>query len=172
MVHRGRADDRLFVLHFAFVTIEIFDRIFVAEHALDINALGVRAPAFLNPRVGHVVGRHAVAKPLVPAFVNDNEIELRAHPDAGPIAAEIAVLKQIAVAHRALMLHAGIRHFDQFVAIFFESILTEMFLKAFDHRLGLAELALRRFEMIRQRIKIQRQIAKLIAKMRVLRNIQ
>ena len=129
-VNAALRDDRRAVLHFRLVAVHVLQRIVVAEQVLDVEALEIRGPAFLNPHVRHVGGGDRVAEPLVRALVNDDEVELQADADAGPVAFEVAVGEAVAVGDRALVLHAGVRHFDQLVAVLLERILAEEFLVA------------------------------------------
>ena len=154
-VHAAVADDRPPVLHLRLVAIHVLDRVGLALHVLDVQAFEIGRPAFVDPHVGAVGGADAVAEPLVAAFVNDDEVEPRADADARPVAAEVAVLEAVAVGHRALMLHAGIGHLDQLVAVVLERIFAEVVLKGFEHPLGLGELLLGLLQVFRQRVEIE-----------------
>jgi hypothetical protein len=103
-----------------------------------------------------------VAQPLVRAFVNDDEVESQADAHAGPIAFEIAVREMIAVGDGTLVLHAGVRHFDEFVAVFLEGILAEIVLERLEHALGLRELFFRFVQIFGKRIEIERKIAEFV----------
>ena len=67
------------------------------------------------------------------ALVDDDEIEPRADPHARPVALEVAVLEAVAVGDRALVLHAGVGHLDQLVAIPLERVLAEIMLEGLKH---------------------------------------
>jgi len=94
----------------------------------------------VDPHVGLVGGGDAVAEPLVRAFVDDDEVEPGADADAGPVALQVAVGEVVAVGHGALVLHAGVGHFNQLVTVLPERILSEVVLKGLQHALGLCEL--------------------------------
>jgi hypothetical protein len=66
----------------------------------------------VDPHVGGIGSGDAVAEPFVAALVDDDEVEARADADLGPVAAEVAVLKEVAVGDGALVLHAGVGSFD------------------------------------------------------------
>jgi hypothetical protein len=98
-------DNRLLVGDLGLVAVGVLQRIVVTKHVFHVKALEVRRPAFLDPHVGLLGGRHGVAEPLVRAFVDDDEVELEADANAGPVALEIAIRVAIPVCDRALMLH-------------------------------------------------------------------
>ena len=165
MIDAASGNNWLPVSDFRFVAVDVFERVFLAEQGFDINAFGVSRPAFLNPHVGDVAAGDAVAEPLVRAFVDDDEVELQADPDARPISFEIAVGKAVAISDGALMFHPGVRNFDQLVAIPLERVLAEILLKCLHHRFGLCELAFGLLQIFRQAVKIHGQIAQPIAEM-------
>ena len=105
-VHAAPGDDGLPVPDLALVPIEVGERVGLAEGVLDVDPLGIRAPGLVNPLVAHVARGDRVAEPLVGALVHDDEVELRADADAGPVALQVAVGEAVAVRHRALVLHA------------------------------------------------------------------
>src|SRR5262249_28541552 len=117
-VDAAAGDDRLLVLHLRLVAVQIFDSVRFSPVVLDIQAFQVGGPAFMYPHGGAVGRAYAVAKPLVAAFVDDDEVEARADADARPVAVQEAVLEEIAVGYRALMLHARIGDLNQLVAVF------------------------------------------------------
>ena len=175
MIARRRAvdaalgDDRLAVADLRLVAVHVLQRVVVAEHVLDVEALEVRRPAFVNPHVRHVGGRDGVAEPLVPALVDDDEVELQADADAGPVALEVAVREAVAVGDRALVLHARVGHFDQLVAVLPERVLAEVLLECLEHRPGLRELALRLLQVSGQHVEVERQVAEPIGEVLVAR---
>src|SRR5271168_3421134 len=67
------------------------------------------------------------------AFVNDNEIKSETDANACPVALQITVSKMVSVRHRTLVLHTGIRHLDQFVAVFLEGIFAKVVLESLKH---------------------------------------
>ena len=135
-------------------------------------AFEIRRPALLDPHVGDVGGGDRVAEPLVAALVDDDEVELQADADAGPVALEIAVGEAVAVGDGALMLHPGVRHFDQLVAVLAEGILAEVVLERLDHRLGLGELHLGLVEAARQHVEVERQIAEPVREVHVVADVE
>src|ERR1700735_244361 len=96
------------------------------EGVLDVKALKVRRPAFVNPHIGRIGGGDAVSEPLMPTLVDDNKIEFRADADSGPVAFEIPVCEVVPISDGALVLHAGIRHFNPLVAVFLERLFAEV----------------------------------------------
>ena len=165
-------DDRLLVPDPRFVTVGVLQAIFFAPHVFHVEALQVGGPAFVDPHVGYIGGGDGVAEPFVPAFVDDDEVEPRADADAGPVAPQVAVGEVVAVSDGGLVLHAGVRHFDQFVAILLEGVFAEVVLVGFDHSLGLRELLLGFLQVFRQSIKIERQAAEFVGEMLVLADVQ
>src|SRR5262245_17189863 len=108
----------------------------------------------------------------MPALVDDNEVKLRADPHARPVAAEVAIRESIPVRNSGLMLHPLIRHFNSFVSVLGERVLAEVMLVSFQHSLRLSKLLLGFVEIVGQRVKIERQLAKLIRKMSVVTDIE
>ena len=113
----------------------------------------------MNPHIRRIGGRDAVAEPLVPALVNDNEVEAQADARAGPVAPHVAVREAVSVSHGALMLHAEIWYFNQLVTIFRKGISSEVVLIRLQHPFRLRKLALCLIQILGQYIKIQRQLA-------------
>ncbi len=113
----------------------------------------------MDPHIGGIGRRDAIPEPLVGAFVDDDEIELRADAHTRPIAPVVAVGEPVAVRDGALVLHACVRHLDQLIAIFLERVLAKVVLERLDHFLGLRELALRFVQILGQRVEIHGQIA-------------
>ena len=70
-------NDWLLVAHLRLVSVRIPQTVLSTVHVFDVKAFEVSGPAFVNPHVGPVGRGDAVAKPLVPAFVNDDEVESR-----------------------------------------------------------------------------------------------
>jgi len=126
----------------------------------------------VDPLVGHVGSRHGVAEPLVRALVDDDEVELHADADAGPVALEVAVREAIAVGHGALVLHAGVGRLDQLVAVLAERVLAKVLLEGLDHRLRLRELLLRLVETLRKDPEVQRLAVGRVGEMRVVSDVQ
>ena len=106
------------------------------------------------------------------AFVNDDEVELRADADARPVAAEVTVLEAVAVSHGALVFHAGVRRFDQLVAVLLKRVFTEIVLVSLDHALGLGELLLGLGEVLGQSVEVHRQVAEAVFEMDVVADVQ
>src|SRR5262249_10965722 len=104
--------------------------------------------SLVNPHIGGIGSRDAVAEPFVRALVNDNEIESRTDSYAGPIPPQVTVLEEVSVSDGALMFHAGIRRVDQFVAIFGERIRAEIVLVRLKHFFSLRELRSCLFEIL------------------------
>ncbi len=125
----------------------------------------------MDPHVGAVGGADAVAEPFVPTFVDDDEVEPRRDADTGPVALEIAVREMIAVRNGALVFHAGVRCFDQLVAVFLEWILTEIMLIGCEHPARLGELLFRFVQIFRQRVKVERQITEVFRPVLVLADV-
>ena len=105
-VDAALADDGLLIPNFQFVAVRVFQIVIVPVHIFDVEAFQICRPAFVNPHVRAVTGCDGVSEPLVPALVNDDEIELETDADARPVALQIAVRKVVAVGDCALMLHA------------------------------------------------------------------
>ena len=57
------------------------------------------------------------------------------------------------------MLHPGIRHFDQLVAVSLEWVFAEIMLEGLDHAPGLRKLRLGLLKVFRQRIEVEREVA-------------
>src|SRR5207237_3888509 len=98
--------------------------------------------ALVDPHVGPVGRRDAIAEPLVPALVDDDEVEARADADAGVVAPAVAVPEAVAVGDRTLVLHAGVGHLDQLVAVLLERVLAEIVLVGLEPPLRLRALFL------------------------------
>ena len=79
-------DDWLLIPDFRLVGVRVLQAIVVPVHVFDVETLEISRPAFVDPHVGQVGRADAVAEPLVPAFVDDDEVEPRADADAGPVA--------------------------------------------------------------------------------------
>ncbi len=126
----------------------------------------------MDPHIGHVRSGHSVAKPLMPALVDDDEVEPRADSDACPVALAVAVLIVIAIGDRALVLHARIRHLDQFVTVLDKRILAEVVVVRLHHRLGLRELRLRFVQVFRQNVVVHRQLPEPVAEVHIVADVQ
>ncbi len=66
-------------------------------------------------------------------------------------------MEVVAVGDGALVLHAGVGYFDEFVAIFLEGILAEVVVVGLHHAGNLRELALRSVEVLGQNVVVERQ---------------
>ena len=139
----------------------------MSVHIFDIQALKVRRPALVDPHIRPVGRGDAVAEPLVAAFVDDDEVEAGADSDARPVSLQVAVLEVVAVRDGRLMLHPGIWHFNQLVTIVLEWVLAEVVLKGFEHSLGLRKLLLGLFQVLGQRVEIEREVTQVIGKMNI-----
>src|SRR5262245_32723369 len=165
-------NNRLLVSDFRFIAIDVFESVLLSEHGFDIDTLGVSRPPFVDPLVRDIAGSNAVAEPFMRAFVNDNEVKLQADSNAGPIPLEVPVGELVAVGDCALMLHPGVRHFNELVSVFLEGIITEILLKSLQHRFRLCELSLGAFQILGQTIVIQGEITELIAEVFVAADIE
>src|SRR4051812_19241779 len=134
------SNDRLFVLYFGLVAVQILQCIFGAVHVLHVESFEVGGPAFVNPHIGPVGGGDAIAEPFVPALVDDDEVEFWTDTDTGPVTTQIAVLKAVAVRDCTLMLHPGIWNLYQFISVLCERIFAKIMLVSPQHSFGLGEL--------------------------------
>ena len=155
-VDAALGDDGAQVVDLRLVAVEVLDGVVLAPAVLDVEAFEVGGPALVDPHVGAVGGGDAVAEPLVAALVDDDEVEAEADADAGPVAAEVAVLEEVAVGDGALVLHAGVGHLDQLVAVAREGIFAEVVLVGLEHAFGLRELHLGFVEVFGQHVEIER----------------
>ena len=160
------------VPHFRLVAVDVFQGVVVTVHVFHVQALEIRRPALLDPHVGPVGRADAVAEPLVAALVDDDEVESGADPHARPVAPQVAVREPVPVGDRALMLHPGVRHLDQLVAVVLERILAEVVLEGFEHPLGLRKLLLGLLQVLRQRVEIEREVAQLVVEMHIVADVQ
>ena len=125
------------------------------QPALGVNPLGVVREALVQPHVGVVLRRDAVAPPFVCALVHNDEIPLQAQSRARQVAAEIAVEVMVAIGDGALMLHAQVRRLHELVAIGVPRIRPEPVLKAPQHGNHLLELSPRGIGVIVERPEIE-----------------
>ena len=70
------------------------------------------------------------------------------------------------------MLHPGIRHFDQLVAVVLEWVLAEVVLKGFEHPLGLRKLLLGLLQVLRQRVEIEGEVAQPVVEMNIVADVE
>src|SRR6218665_2482708 len=83
------------------------------------------------------------------AFMHNDIIPSAAPATSGKIHAEIAVLELVAVSNSALVFHAQMRSFNQFITVFIERIRTKPMLKTFQHEFHItAELCFRIFKIV------------------------
>nr|GFB93565.1 hypothetical protein [Tanacetum cinerariifolium] len=125
LVHAVGADDGAVVLDVAALAVQVFLAGLLAVLRFHKQAFGVAGEAFVHPHVGDVLGGDVVAKPLVPTFMDDDEVkfiavtkplvptfmdddevELIAPAGGRAVVAEVAVLVLVAVGHGALVFHA------------------------------------------------------------------
>src|SRR6202034_3894756 len=81
------SNDGAEVVDFRPIATQILDGISFTPAVFHIEAFEIGGPPFVNPHVCRIGGSDAVAEPLVPTLVNDDEVESRADSDAGPILA-------------------------------------------------------------------------------------
>ena len=108
----------------------------------------------MDPHIRTVSRRDAVAEPLVPALVNDDEVKSRAYAYPRPVAFEVSIDEMVPVGNSALMLHAGVGHLHQLIAIFLEGIIAEVVLESAEHRFYLCELFFGLVYVFGQRVEI------------------
>ena len=89
--------------------------------------------------------------------MHDDEVPLQAEAGARAVAPAVAVRVPVAVGDGALVLHPGVRHFDQFVPVLVPRIRTEPVLETPEHRGGLDELPLRGVEVIAEGPEVERE---------------
>src|SRR5258705_9682025 len=65
----------------------------------------------------------------------------------------------IPVGDRALVLHPGIGHLDQLVAVLLKRVLAEVVLEHLEHRPGLRELLLRLVQILGEDVEVERHVA-------------
>src|ERR1039458_7154484 len=125
------ADHGAVVAHAGLLAIDIFEGGGAAVLVFDKKGFGIGGETFVYPHVRDVAGGDAVPPPFVGALVNDDEIKFQAGFGRG--VAAITAQPVVAIGHRALMLHAGVRAFDQLVAVPREGIRAEVFLVGGHH---------------------------------------
>ena len=128
-------------------------------------------PSWIHISAG-IGGGNAVAEPLVAALVDDDEVEARADADSSPVAAEVAVLKQVAVGDGALVFHAGVGGFDEFVAVLREGVFAEVVLIGLKHAFGLGELGFGFVEVGGQGVEVEGHVTEAVAEVDVVADVE
>ena len=113
----------------------------------------------MHPHVGVVLRRDVVGEPLVRTFMHDDEIPFEPESGARTVATAIAVAKTITIRDGRLMLHAGVRDLDEFIAVLVPRVRSEPVLEALHHRAYLRPLSLRVGQIVVERPVVERQVA-------------
>jgi hypothetical protein len=134
------------------------------------KSFAVVCPHLVNPHIGAVACRDAVAEPLMRALVYDDEFEPPS--DADFWSSQIAILEMIAVGDCGLNFDAGVKSLDELIAISGERILAEVVLVALQHILHLDELPIWLFQIFRKHVVIQGKPLVSVAKVDILSYVQ